>query len=309
MMESSLRSSPPHSTLKRKDADSLQDDNTTATIKNPFIFSTYFPHRKRETLPDYGFSKASSLSYPTFLTPSFANEQKNETKPTSFSRRPSINQQFEDVLGSLDQIKNSISALETCILQLDDKSNTLSTRMEQLDQKNHALSTCMKELDLKYSDLGASIEQLNHKCDTLGTYMEELNRKCNALGTSMDQLNDKINAPSTCIQQVDNKTLTTDDTLMQELRELRETNQSTGSIIAQETVRVIDKAMKDWIQKIYNRIDVRVSQYEILTRCMIQRRQPPCPQCSRIPNNEHDRLPYSYRLITRGSLIQPNTEL
>lgn len=306
MMESSPHSSPPRLTLKKEDIEPLQDNNTAPTTKNPFTFGTYFPHRKRETLADYGFSKASSLSYPTFFTPtSFVTEQKNVTKTPSFSRPASINQQFENVLGGLDHIKNSISALETCMQQLYDKYNTLSTRMEQIDPAN------MKKFDRKYSELGTSIEQLNHKCDNLGTYMEELNRKCDALGTSMDQLNtNMITAPGACIQQVDSRTKTSDDTtIMQELREIRETNQSTGSIIAQETVRVIDKAMKDWIQKIYNRIDVRVSQYEILTRCMIQRQQSPCPQCSRVPDNEHDRLPYSYRLITRGSLIQPNTEL
>lgn len=304
MMESSPHSSPPRFTLEKEDIEPLQDNNIAAATKNPFTFSTLFPHRKRETLPDYGFSKASSLSYPTFLTPSsFVTEQKNETKTTPFSRPSSINQQFEDVLGGLDHIKNSINALETCMQQLYDKCNTLSTtRMEQLDPKS------MKKLDRKYSALGTSIEQLNHKCDALGSYMEELNRKCDALSSSMDQLNTKFNEPGACIQQVHSRTKTSDDTTF--MQELREANQSTGSIIAQETVRVIDKAMKDWIQKIYNRIDVRVSQYEILTRCMIQRQQPPCPQCSRVPNNnEHDRLPFSYRLITRGSLIQPNTEL
>lgn len=298
---SSQSSSSTSSTFRKEASEPSQNDNTATTTTNPFAFTTYFPHMKRDPVPDFGLSATSSLSYPTFLTPSFATEHKDEAKTASYNRAPSINQQFEDVLSNLDQIKRSISVLETCIQQLNNSSNTLGTRLEQLDQKTNNLGTCLEQLDRKHNTLGTSLEHVDQKCNTLGTCIEQLDRKCNALGTCMEQLNHRSNPSCACRQPVDHKNKPIDEKFMQELH-------NTGSIIAQETVRVVDKAMTDWIQKIYNRIDIRVSQYEVLTRCMMQRRQPPCPRCSKVPN-EYDRLPYSCWLITRGSLIQPNTEL
>ena len=294
-MKTSPHSSPPLSTSEKEDIEpsssSFEDDHS----KNPFIFGTRVPYIKRDPLTNYGSQGISSLSYPTFLTPSFDTQQSTDTKTSSHCRGPSINEQFEEVLNGLDQIKTCISALETCMQQLDHRCNTLGVRMQQIeDQTNNELGTYMKQLDHKYSIIGTYMEQLDCKCDGLGASIEQLYHKCNALGICMEQFNDK------------NKAI--DETLMRGFWDFRATNQSTGAVIAQETIRVVDKAMTDWIQKIYNPIDVRVSQYEVLMRCMIQRRQPPCPKCSKIPS-ENDRLPYSYRLITRGSLIQPNTEL
>ncbi|KAI7877793.1 hypothetical protein K492DRAFT_197341 [Lichtheimia hyalospora FSU 10163] len=290
-METSLHSSPSEKEEIEPSSSSFEDDHS----KNPFAFDTYLPHITRDPLANYGSQGSSSLSYPTFLTPSFSTQQSTETQTSSHHRAPSINEQFEQVLNGLDQIKKCINALETCMQQLDHKCNTLGVRMQQIE-------------DQTSNEIGTYVEPLDHKYSIIGTYMEQLDCKCDALGASIEQLYHKCNALRICMEQLDHKNKVIGDTFMREFCDFRATNQSTGAVIAQETIRVVDKAMTDWIQKIYNRIDVRVSQYEVLMRCMIQRQQPPCPKCSKIPN-EHDRLPYSYRLITRGSLIQPNTEL